>query len=57
MRVSDIMRGCVFPGPNRESYMMIAPGKVMDLKDGREYPATNFEFDVDPEEIYQTDED
>ena len=57
MRVSQILRGCVFPGPNRETYMMISPGKVIDLKDGREYPADSFDFDVDPEEVYNTEED
>ena len=37
--------------------MMISPGKVIDLKDGREYPADSFDFDVDPEEVYNTEED
>lgn len=57
MKVSEILRGCVFPGPNRETYLTISKGKVMDLKDGREYPATDFDFDVDPEEVYNLDED
>ena len=57
MRVSDIAAGSVFPGPDRESYMMTGDLCVVNLHTGAECHASTLDFDVDPEEVYQTDED